>query len=281
MMHRLVYRSGEDRLALTPDAGVLVSAIDGLTEQNITLDTTAATNGIGVTVNSQAVGAKRIVISGTLLGYAADTRRRMLALIAPMRPGTLLVDEAWHIDVLPTITPVIERYDHNPGFTFTLTAPKPYFVSTSETAVTMRGITKLFSFPINFAAGYQLGSYTAETYKNVPNEGNVPCGLSVTIRARGDVVNPKIEHMLTGDYVLFNKTLHDTDVLTYTYSGGKITAVYSAGGTDNANAFGALSIDSVPFELQSGDNPIKCTATTGYALMDVTIAFSPAYAGVY
>ena len=279
MLHKIIYVQGNKRLPLTPENGIVLTNIDGLTSQTITLDTTKTVNGIGVQINTQTVEPKNISLTGVLLGDSSERRKDLLRTIIPCAVSQLEIDELYTITVYPTQTPEIERYSRNAGFSVMLRAPFPYFAVKTEKTEAMLSVTKLFKFPCKLDS-FVLGQRTQLVYKFVNNPGSVPCGFSIVFTANGDVVNPKVEHMDTGEYVMIKKTMHDGDTITYSYLDGRASVYYAQGDNSPENAFSALSIDSVPFELSPGDNPIKITAEDGYSLLDAFITFHPVYAGV-
>lgn len=279
MLHKIIYVQGDKRLPLTPENGIILTNIDGLTSQNITLDTTKTVNGIGVQVNTQTVEPKNISLTGVLLGDSSARRKDLLRTIIPRAVSRMEIDDLYTITVYPTQTPEIERYSRDAGFSVMLRAPFPYFAVQEEKTEVMMGVTKLFKFPCKLNS-FILGQRMQLVYKFVNNPGSVACGFTAVLTADGDVVNPKIEHMDTGEYVMIKKTMHDGDTITYSYLNGRASVYYAQGDNAPENAFSALSIDSVPFELAPGDNPIKITAADGYSLLDAFITFHPVYAGV-
>lgn len=279
MYHKLIYVQGNARLPMTPENGIVLTDIDGLTAQNVNLDTTITVNGIGEQINNQTVEAKTISLSGVLLGDSTARRRDLLRTIIPRKAAQLEIDDTYTITVYPVQTPDIERHSRNAAFSLMLRAPFPFFSLQAERSEPMIGTEKLFSFPTTLNA-FTLGQRLALVYKFVTNPGSVPCGFTATFMARGDVTNPKIERMDTGESVKIKKALHDGDTLTYSYIDGRASVYYAQGDSEPVNAFSALSIDSVPFELAPGDNPIKITAEEGYDLLDAYLSFCPAYAGV-
>ena len=279
MLHKIIYVQGNKRLPLTPENGIILTNIDGLTSQNITLDTTKTVNGIGVQVNTQTVEPKNISLTGVLLGDSSARRKDLLRTIIPRAVSRLEIDDLYTITVYPTQTPEIERYSRDAGFSVMLRAPFPYFAVQAEKTEVMMGVNKLFKFPCKLNS-FILGQRMQLVYKFVNNPGSVACGFTAVFTANGDVVNPKIEHMDTGEYVMIKKTMHDGDTIIYSYLNGRASVYYAQGYNAPENAFSALSIDSVPFELAPGDNPIKITAADGYSLLDAFINFHPVYAGV-
>lgn len=279
MYHKIVYVQGSNRLPFTADHGIILTNIDGLTSQNITLDTTKTVNGIGVQVNTQTVEPKNISLEGVLLGDSTERRKDLLRTVIPLAEATLEIDDMYTIAVYPTQTPEIARHSRNADFSIMLRAPYPYFSVQQDISEVMMGVTKLFSFPTDLHS-FILGQRTQVVYKIVDNPGSVPCGFTVTLSASGEVVKPKIEHMTTGEAVVINKTMVDGDVVVYSYLNGRASVYFQQGNSALVNAFASLSIDSVPFELSPGGNPIKITAESGQNMLDAFITFNPSYAGV-
>ncbi len=279
MLHKLVYKQGNELLPLTPDNGIILTDIDGLTVQNVTLDTTSTINGIGETVNAQTVASKNISIGGVLAGASSAKRKALLHAIVPTKPAELQIDDTYKITVYPTQTPDIERYDRNAYFSVMLRAPYPYFEMIAAAERQMNGIQGKFMFPCTLTS-FMLGEKIDLVYQIVENVGSVPCGFICTITATGTVVNPYIQNMDTGETVTLKKTLTAGESLRYAYQSGRVTVYHTDADGNQTNAFSCLDIAAVPFELACGDNPIKIGAATGAGLIESTILFHPAYTGV-
>ena len=279
MLHKLVYKQGNELLPLTPENGIILTDIDGLTVQNVTLDTTSTINGIGETVNAQTVASKNISLSGVLTGASNAKRKALLHAVVPTKAAELQIDDTYKITVYPTQTPDIERYDRNANFSVMLRAPYPYFELITATERQMNGIQGKFTFPCELTS-FMLGEKIDLVYQIVENAGSVPCGFICTITATGTVENPFIQNMDTGETVTLKKTLTAGESLRYAYQSGRVTVYHTDADGNQTNAFSCLDIAAVPFELACGDNPIKIGAASGAGLIEATILFYPAYTGV-
>ena len=108
------------------------------------------------------------------------------------------------------------------------------------------------------------------------NKGDVPTGVEVHfIAKRGDVKNPKITLLSTGEFIEVIQDMKQGDVIVIN------TNVGHKGITKNGvNIFKEKNKLSSFFQLTIGDNKIAYDALENYTNLDVRVYYTPKYLGV-
>lgn len=260
--------------------GIVVEDLDDVTSQNVQISATAGTYNVGTRIETQTVQPKKISLQGVIKGRAAEKRALLLRAFAPRVGGTLIYDNKYQLSVVPTKTPVIEKYEENPSFNLTLYAAYPYWRSVSETSESLLSVTKEFRFPWNISEPYRFGSFSDRMYVNVTNMGNVPARWTLQLRANADLTNPVIQNMKTLQLVRVLKTMEAGEQLVIDFTGQELTVTGTHPDGSTFDAFEYLDIDSEPFELAVGDNLIRIDAGNRNALV-ATLGFYHTVSGVW
>lgn len=194
-------------------------------------------------------------------------------------------------------------------YTVSLRCPDPYFRDPADTEVRMAYWTSDFSFPACFPEeGRVFGHYEAELVKEVENEsgaGNI--GITIVFHVEGDVKNPVIYHMESGEYTRVGGG--DSDfILGYgqyivitTHTGEKdVYLIENATQEmigDLKNKYGMvdwkkavekygkdineyLDEDSAFIQLQDGTNTLAYSAKEGIGNLTVSVYYRVSYLGV-
>ena len=118
------------------------------------------------------------------------------------------------------------------------------------------------------------GRYNFANEVAISNNGDVETYCKAVIRARGDVVNPKL--IVDDKYVRIIDTMVDGDVYTIDFVNRPATVkkngVNAIGNTDRTSDF--------TLALSVGSNTIEFDADTGDSLMSVTIYYNELFLGV-
>lgn len=167
-----------------------------------------------------------------------------------------------------------------------LKCPYPYWSDLDNFGKNIASITPMFTFPLSFvnftdSKDKQLnqlvmGYNTLSKEVLLNNKGDVPTGVEVHfIAKRGEVKNPKISLLDTGEFIEVIQDMKKNDVIVVnTNSGHK-------GITKNGvNIFKEKNKLSSFFQLEIGDNRIEYDAVENYTNLDVRVYYTPKYLGV-
>ena len=279
-MNELIYTSPNGQIVFSLQSGIVISRIEALDSQEVKFSTTEKPNGIGDKVESQRVTGKKLRVIGSIIGDAADARRRLNHIIAPLQEGTLTFNGAYQMRVYPQKTPQIERYATNPAFTFILYAPQPFWGLMEWQSTLLLGLVRRFRFPFTMNGKYRFSEFSRAAYANAHNSGEVPVSWKATLYAVNEVRNPYIENFATGQRVKLWHVMEPGAGVTIDCTGDELSVTcYSADGTQ-INGFTLLDLDSDAFELQPGDNLIRCGCDEEGTALRAQLQWQPAISGV-
>lgn len=282
MNYTLKYRNSIGEVEFSLASGIIVEQSESLTSNTTSFSTSKNANGVGVKVDSQQVEAKILSLTGTILGDATIKRRQMLNVFAPLEKSTLVFNDEFQIECYPQNTPDIEMYDQNPRFSVVLYIPAPYWQTESENMVMLMGLEPNFKFPWNISDPnpYRFSTYTQTAYTNVFNDGEYESPWEMTITATTALSNPKVENMITGEFIRIIKDIAAGESVIISTLGGEIS-VTCKNGDSETDGFVYLDIDSEPFVLHPGDNLLKTSAEENQTGISAIIKFRTMHSGVY
>lgn len=169
--------------------------------------------------------------------------------------------------------------------TISLLCPDPYFEATSDIELVMAGWESGWHFIHEFvSAGEEFGHRVQDRLKVIENtSGAKGIGLTIEIYANGEVHNPSITHVESGEFIKVGTSAHplemvNGDVLVITTHTNNKKVKYTHGGeTTEINEY--LDERSEFIQLQAGLNTIGYSADTGENNMTVKLAYREKYLG--
>lgn len=254
----------------------VITSITGASENSVAISTSKGTGQTGETYQSSTVATRPITVNGFIIGSDRNAKDALLSTILPAIPAKLYHNNAYYLIVYPTTTPFVEVNDNFTRFQFSLLAPYPYWQFDQQTSAALSGVQAAFKFPVNFTAPYKFGVPIQTAFLNIKNGGQVEVPFTATFFSKGIVENPKIENVVTGEFLLLNRTLQTSEriIVQITHD---LTYVTSS---IDGDIRGDLDIDSTLFALRVGDNILKPTATSGLTSLEVSIDFAIEKVGV-
>lgn len=180
---------------------------------------------------------------------------------------------------------IVDSQKHVRTATVSLLCPDPYFEATTEQELTMAGWESGWEFIHEFVAeGEEFGYRVQERLKTIENtSGAKGIGMTIEIYANGQVANPSVTHVESGDYIKVGTTAHplnmvngDLLVIT-TQTNNKKVRFTHAGETTEINEY--LDEGSEFIQLQAGLNTIGYSADSGESNMTVKLRYKEKYLG--
>lgn len=277
MNYTLVYTSPAGSVEFSLDSGYVIETFDSPYKMEVDFTTSTGSKSYGVKVESQRVQPRTMVITGTILGYAQEKKKKLVHVLAPMQMGKLQFNGKYEMTVYPKQSPVVESKNLNPRFSFMLYAPMPYWHNSGGTSVPLYGVEGLFSFPWDWGSEFQFSSIRKGTV-NVVNEGDAPCTWELTVVAIGEVKNPRLTKTRTEEYVQVNVTLSAGQKLFISTVDDEMSIILADKDGNETNVFSYLDIGSSSFYLDVGDNLLDFTPASD--AVQATINFYQNYSGV-
>lgn len=265
----------------------LLTDVDGIYTIDTNVYTSDNTMVDGATYQGSTVKKRNIVLTMMDKGDHKHNRELLYTVFKPKSPGVFTYEEGEEVRT-------IDYYVENvvPGqtsglhwsFTVSLICPDPFFTDTQDTSVLVAGWISLFEFQHEFKLE-ALGERSTEKLKTIDNDSAADnVGLTLTITATGDVVNPsvtRVESQQTMKIGTESKpmTLNAGDILKIT-TGVNDKHVYltKGGSTSEINEY--LNETSEFIQLMRGSNTIGYDADSGSEYMNVICEFRYKYLGV-
>lgn len=165
-----------------------------------------------------------------------------------------------------------------------LICPDPFFYDIEGSEEAMASWVSAFTFPFSStSAGFVFGYQSNEKIKTIQNdiaEDNI--GVTITITCMGNVTNPSITHIETGDRISIGHSGKPFEIVTgdvvtiTTTTGNKHVTLTHDGTTSEVNHY--LTEDSVFVQLMRGSNSFGFNADSGLNNMSISIAYTFKYA---
>lgn len=165
-----------------------------------------------------------------------------------------------------------------------LICPDPFFYDVEGSEEAMASWVSAFTFPFSStSAGFTFGYQSNEKIKTIQNdiaEDNI--GVTITITCMGNVTNPSITHIETGDRISIGHSGKPFEIVTgdvvtiTTATGNKHVTLTHDGQTSEVNHY--LTEDSVFVQLMRGSNSFGFGADSGLNNMSISIAYTFKYA---
>ena len=147
----------------------------------------------------------------------------------------------------------------------------PLFTTESPSSVAIASWQNNLTFPLNFVDDQIVfGIRYPSIISSLNNSGDFPCGAVFTVRAKGEVVNPRLVNITTQDYMEFELTLQNGDTLVVDTTGEIPRA--SVGGK---NKISSMTEDSSVIKMPVGISDLSYSAESGLNSMEVQIDISP------
>lgn len=286
-MPKLTYTNERGQSIILGDsAPLLVTKMDGLGSVQNTIYRHKALSQDGTTATGSTLDERELSIEGVILSTdSALYRRQLIQVFNPKLKGTLQYEKG---SLVKKISCRAEMAPELPSdysvkyqkFLITLLCPNPFWQDIEQIKAEIALWVGDFSFPLELSeTGIEMGYREPSLIVNVVNNGDVECGMRVEFKALATVVNPSILNVDTQEYIKIDKTMEAGEVLTVTtYFGAKRVESVLNGVT--TNAFNNIDLNSTFLQLEVGDNLFRYDAESGLDNLEVSIYFTPQYAGV-
>lgn len=152
-------------------------------------------------------------------------------------------------------------------------APNPFWYNPTQVEQIMIGFSGGFSLP--FSLPFNLG--TVGTEVNVVNSGTVE--TPVMIYFYGEVTDPTIKNITTGEDIIIIKQINNGDILIINTAFGEKAAMILSGGV-YTNAFEYVAPNSIFWKLAPGVNTLRYTVTSEGANAQCRLYYYNLFSGV-
>lgn len=162
-------------------------------------------------------------------------------------------------------------------FMFSLFCANPMFKKVMIAKSVTVGDAPMFHFPwIIPPEGYVMGVRNNYAMVIVDNEGDVPVGGKITFKANGEVKNPSVELIPTGETIKIMRTMHYGEIIVINTEDGKNRGIKGGTEGDMENYFKYWSFENTWFKFPQGSTPMGYkTENQSESLLTVSVDLNP------
>lgn len=234
--------------------------VAGLTTLNADVAASTTPSMDGDVVNMVQANARDITLTLRFKqGVSVEAaKREVLSTVKPKLKGRLrMVDEGRTTEIEGLITGVVmPRFSKAVVMQISMHCSSPYWQDVENVLVELARVGDLHYFPIPDGGlafpvdGVAFGVYNTNMTETYTNEGDVECGMVITIIAVDNVVNPVI-YKADGTYVGIDDTLVAGDQVVINTNKGQKSIT-----KNGRSVFSKVRAGSTFFQLDVGDNEI-------------------------
>lgn len=286
---------GEDIRMVLPrpeTSGFVIFNVEGLGPPKANINVSEVANLDGGLFNSSRATARNIVLS-----------------IKNMQVGNLLVEDTRHLTykffplqkevkiTVETDRRTTEIYGHvesntpnifsSQQFTqISIICPRPYFQATNDNTTVFSGVEPLFEFPFSNESLTDnlllMGDIKQSTIETIMYDGDVETGIVIHMLAAGEVINPVINNVETGEIIKLTTTMLSGDeIIISTVPGDKYIMLLRNGiYTNILNKAVTNRILPDWLTLRRGHNTFAYKADDGVENLHFSITDRPLYEGI-
>lgn len=187
-----------------------------------------------------------------------DAKRYVLRTIKHKQTGRLLLSQSGRdLDISGVVESIsMPRFGEGVTMQVSLHCSEPYWQDVENVLLAISRIIDLHYFPADEGGlafpvdGVVMGEYDLNMTRTYTNDGDVECGMVITIIALGDVTNPAI-YKSDGSFVGVNDSMVAGDEIVINTNRGK--KAITKNGT---NILNKIKPGSVFIQLDTGDNEL-------------------------
>lgn len=260
-----------------------VIGITGLTPPPTVINTAVSGMVDGSFFNSSRLEQRNIVVTIVLNGDIESNRERIYKIFNLRKACTLFFSNKNRSVKINGYVEAIESdlFSIREQVQVSLICPRPYFEDVESTFYELSEIAKLFQFPFFINENNLIPFSEIQTTPSVTvfNNGDVECGVKITVNFSDNVNTLTISNATTNEYIGINNLFPAGSELTINTKSGELSATLNYGGVE-FNMLNYLTEGSTWFKLSPGANIIAYTVTSGLSAVNAVIEVVSLYGGV-
>lgn len=271
-----------ERINLTNSDNYSIDRIEGLDPPDNTINMSKIPGFDGEQYNSSSANKRQIVLYIDILPPVEENRLNLYKIFKGKRKVKLYYkNNSLDVYIEGRVETVnVNHFTKQQQLQIPILCPEPYFKNIEEMVLNMSLIEPKFEFPFDITSEGQIFSEQSQlTEINVMNLGTVDTGMTMVLRARGIVKNPKIYNRETAEYFGLNFEMQVGDVITVNTQRGSKSIKLLREGTEY-NLFNYLMSGSTFLNLSVGDNLFVYEAEEGTTYLDITYKHQDQFEGV-
>lgn len=274
-------KRGEE-LALTQTGAFSIVNTDGFDPPDATINTDELAGYDGGTFNSSRLNMRTIALTLAINSPVLDNRLTLYRFFSPKNYVKLTYKtearEMYAEGYVQTMQ--VDLYGQKEIAQITVICPNPYLRGIERENVVFSYVEDLFEFPFAIESdGIPFSELVGVTERVINNHGDIPTGAVFRIKARGQVMIPKILCADSGEYLQFALSMDDGDTITVSTEQGNKYATFTHNDIET-NCIGDITAGSTFFSLMAGESSIVLDASSGAEYLEAVINFDVLYMGV-
>lgn len=282
MFEFIVENEKGEKINLTNSDNYLIDRIEGLDPPDNTINMSKIPGFDGEQYNSSSANKRQIVLYIDLLPPVEANRLNLYKYFKGKKNIKLYYkNDSLDVYIEGRVETVnVNHFTRQQQLQIPILCPQPYFKDIEEMLVNMSMIEPMFEFPFDISSEGQVFSEQSQlTEVNVTNLGTVDTGMTMILRARSIVKNPKIYNRDTAEYFGLNFEMQLGDeIIVNTHRGSKAVQLIREG--VEINLFNYIMSGSKFLNLSVGDNLFVYEAEVGTTYLDISFKHQDQYEGV-
>ena len=289
MIEQLIYTNEKSMAVEFSTSSVYhTNHITGLSDTRNTVFTVQSMGQDGDTYIGGRIDRREIEITGSIRepdkARAFVLRRELSRVLNPQLSATLTYrfgDTVRIIDCVPDSAPSYSRSAVLLDYAVSLICPNPFWREENEQSAQIAAWVGDWEFPfeIPMDTGMEFGHREPSLIVTVTNRGDVRTGMRMVFRAVGDLTDPSLLNINTGESIKLSTGMAAGDVIIVTTHFGRKRVIQRRGGVVS-DALYLLDPDSVFLTLDVGDSQFRYDAGTNIQNLEVTLFFNNQYLSV-
>ena len=282
MYNVILENENGEQLDLMNQKDMICVHIEGATSITATLNETENANIDGSTINSERINSRPINLTVRILNNYGECRTRLYQYAVVKKKVKLsLVNDVRSVYIEGQVKSIEgDPFTQQQQMVISILCPEPYLNELMAIEEEFSNIIKMLHFPLAIESnGIPFGEITDIKQAEIVNVGEVDSGLEFTLRAFGEVENPRIINMKTGEYLALNYTMQPNEIINIgTVDKNKyIESIYN---NAKSNIIGNLDLSSTWLNAKVGVSNYIYSADSGVNKLEVSIKFKNKYLGI-
>lgn len=282
MYNVILENENGEQLDLMHQKDMICIHIEGATSITATLNETENANIDGSTINSKRINSRPINLTVRILNNYGECRLKLYQhAVIKKKVKLTLINDVRSVYIEGQVKSIDnDPFTREQQMVISILCPEPYFDESMALEEEFSNIIKLLHFPLAIESkGIPFGEITDIKQIEVVNVGEVDTGFEFILKALGEVENPQIINMKTGEYIRLNYTMKVNEVINIcTIDKNKyVQSIYN---NQMNNIIGNLDLSSTWLIAKVGVSNFTYTADSNENKLELSIKFKNKYLGI-
>lgn len=256
--------------------------IDGATSATATLNETENANIDGSIINSERIDSRPISLTIRIFKNYGECRTKLYQhAVIKKKVKLSLVNDVRSVYIEGQVKSIDgDPFTEKQQMVIEILCPESFFNEIMALEEEFSNIIKKlhFEFATDFK-GIPFGIISDIKQVEIVNVGEADSGLLFTLRALGEIQNPQIINMKTGEYIKLNHTMMPNEII-YISTIDKNKYVKSIYNNVENNIIGNLDLSSTWLNAMVGVNNYTYSADYGEDKLELSVEFQNKYLGI-